>query len=162
MEEAMKRTILRALESNKKILRQFVSAMSPEERARRIRDYWTIDDHIDHLVECQRLLLARIELFLREEAPVMVPYQPDEQAEESSGRKPVDERVAEFCELRDRQIRLVRKAGKSVWKKLGSHEEYSTYTFEILLRHIALHDSFHMYRMEELWLMKEEYIKELK
>jgi uncharacterized damage-inducible protein DinB len=157
----MKRTILLALENNKKILRQFVSAMSQEERARRVRDYWTIEEHIDHLVECQRILLARIELFLKEETPVMVPYQPSAQAEERSGRKPVDERVAEFCELRDRQMRLIKKAGSSVWRKRGQHEEYSRYTFEILLRHIVLHDSFHMYRMEELWLMKEEYIKEL-
>ena len=31
-----------------------------------------------------------------------------------------------------------------------------SYDFEILVRHIALHDGTHLYRMEELWLMTDQ------
>ena len=32
------------------------------------------------------------------------------------------------------------------------------YNFEIVLNHILFHDYWHMYRIEELWLTKDEYL----
>jgi uncharacterized damage-inducible protein DinB len=156
----MKKAFITALENNKKILKQFIEQMTEEEINRRIRDYWTIYEHIDHLVVCQKMLLGRIEQFLKEDNPVMKPYNPEDKPKTS--KESVEELIYEFCELRDKQIKLIKKAKKTVWEKVGSHKEYSKYSFEILIRHTLLHDSWHMLRMEELWIMKEEFIKELK
>ncbi|MGO8694777.1 MAG: DinB family protein [Rectinemataceae bacterium] len=158
----MKKKLLVALDNNKKLLKQFVKSMTDQEISRRIRDYWTIYEHIDHLVITQKMLLGRIEQFMREDNPVMRPYTPEDKPNVDDPQRTAMELVAEFRDLRDKQIKLIRKAKDSVWRKTGTHEEYVKYSFEILVRHIILHDSFHMHRMEELWIEKEEHIKELK
>ncbi len=156
----MKKAFIVALENNKDLLAQFVERMTEKEINRRIRDYWTIYEHIDHLVLIQKMLLGRIDQFLKEDDPVMKPYTPDDKPK--AGKASVKDLINEFCEIRDRQIKLIKSAKKNVWEKTGSHKEYSRYSFEILLRHIVFHDTYHFYRMEELWIEKEEYIKELK
>jgi DinB superfamily len=155
----MKKAFIIALENNKKMLRQFVGRMTEQEINNRIKDYWTIYEHIDHLVVCQKMLFGRIEQFINEETPVMKPYTPDDKPK--TGKASVEKLIQEFYVYRDKQIKSIKKAKKGVWEKIGKHEEYSKYSFEILIRHILLHDSWHMLRMEELWIMKEAFIKEL-
>jgi hypothetical protein len=158
----IKKDFLVALSNNKSILRQLVSSMSSDEIRRRIKDYWTIYEHVDHLIVTQKMLLGRIQQFIVEAKPVMRPYIPEDAPKVEDSKKNAMELVNEFCKLRDMQIALIRKAKRNVWHKEGVHEEYRKYSFEILLRHIILHDSFHMWRMEELWIEREDLIKELK
>ncbi len=157
----IKKDLLTGLSNNRNVLRQFVSVMREDEIHRRIKDYWTIYEHIDHLVLTQKLLLVRVQQFIVEAKPVMKPYTPDAAPASDEAPKTAKVLVEEFCKLRDMQIALVRQARRGVWQKEGSHEEYTKYSFEILLRHTLLHDSFHMARMEELWIKKEKYIMEL-
>jgi hypothetical protein len=42
-----------------------------------------------------------------------------------------------------------------VWNRTAEHAEYSHYSVFIMFRHLALHDFFHAYRIEELVLRKE-------
>jgi protein-S-isoprenylcysteine O-methyltransferase Ste14 len=156
----MKKAFIVALENNKKILTCFVERMAEEEIDRRIKDYWTIYEHIDHLVSTQRMLFGRIEQFIKEESPVMKPYTPDNKP--NAGEASVKELINMFYDIRDKQIKLIKKAKQKVWRKIGGHAEYSKYSFEILIRQMIFHDTYHFYRMEELWIEKEEYIKELK
>jgi hypothetical protein len=155
----MKKAFIFGLDNNKKILTQFIERMTEQEINRRIKDYWTIFEHIDHLVVTQKMLLGRIEQFIKEDNPIMKPYNPDDKPK--TGKASVEDLLKEFCEYRDKQITLIKKAKKSVWDKIGTHEEYSKYSFEILIRHTLIHDSYHLFRMEELWIEKEQYIKEL-
>jgi hypothetical protein len=157
----LKRDLIRGLTNNKRILRQLVSVIEPEAIQRRIGDYWTIYEHLDHLVVTQKMLLGRIGQFLVEERPVMKPYIPDDRPEVENASGSAADLVAEFERLRDEQVVLIKRSKKGVWQKEGAHPEYRKYGFEILLRHMLLHDSFHMWRMEELWIEKEELIKEL-
>jgi hypothetical protein len=41
------------------------------------------------------------------------------------------------------------------WNRTAEHGEYSHYSVFIMFRHLALHDFFHAYRIEELLLKKE-------
>jgi hypothetical protein len=158
----LKNDLIIGLANNKNILKQFISSLKEDEIQRRIRDYWTIYEHVDHLVLTQKILLGRIQQFIVENQPViMKPYTPDEKVKVEDVNKSTKNLVNEFCKLRDIQIGLIRKAKRNVWSKEGKHEEYSKYSFEILLRHILLHDSFHMARIEELWIKKEQFIMEL-
>ena len=157
----LKNDLVIGLSINKNILREFISVINENEIHRRIKDYWTIYEHIDHLVLTQKVLLARIQQFIVEEKPIMKPYTPDENPEVEDSKKSAKDLVNEFCKLRDIQIGLIKKTKRNVWQKEGQHEEYSKYSFEILLRHILLHDSFHMSRIEELWIKMEKYLMEL-
>jgi hypothetical protein len=156
----MQRTaLIAALRGNVQVLRGLVGSMTEEAIVRRIQDYWTVREHLEHLVICQAMLLGRMGQFLAEERPAMKPYNPD-------GAPPATKGIAslldEFEALRAKQIALIEDASEAVWKRKGTHPEYRDYGFEILVRHTLLHDSFHMWRMEELWIMKEELIQELK
>lgn len=158
----LKNYFLIGLSNNKAILRQFVSVIGENDIHRRIKDFWTIYEHIDHLVLTQKILLGRIEQFIVEEYPIIKPYIPEDKPTVGDAKKSAKELVEEFIQLRNLQIGLIKKAKRSVWQKEGEHPEYSKYSFEILIRHILLHDSVHMWRIEELWIEKEELIQELK
>jgi hypothetical protein len=41
------------------------------------------------------------------------------------------------------------------WNRTAEHAEYSHYSVLIMFRHLALHDFFHAYRIEELLLKRE-------
>jgi hypothetical protein len=155
----MKRTeLIAGLQNNVAVLRGLVAAMDAQALERRIKDYWTVKEHLEHLVICQRMLLGRMEQFLVEGCPIMKPYIP---GDAPAAKKSVAEMLDEFESLREKQLALIEGASEAVWAKGATHSEYKEYGFEILVRHTLLHDSFHMCRMEELWIMKEELIKEL-
>jgi uncharacterized damage-inducible protein DinB len=158
---SFKKVLLRSLKDNKAILRQFLESMTEEEIHRKIKDYWTIYEHLEHLVETQQVILKRIELFIREAAPTLVPYTPDKAPEAKSSPPSTAQLLDQFDKWRDKQLDLVKNSKKETWKKSGTHPEYTRYSFEILLRHALVHDSFHMARIEQLWIMKEEFIMPL-
>lgn len=147
---------------------------------RRRPHFWTIRDHIVHLADVQPMLLGRIERFRDEEHPSFIPFIPDDaEADDGEGGEPesageppdggarstepqsVEAAVEAFRECRDRQIRLIESLSAEVWERRASHPEYSLYSTSILIRHIAMHDHWHMYRVEELWLTRDEFLTEV-
>jgi len=57
---------------------------------------------------------------------------------------------------RNEQLRLIRSTNGALWDKEADNPECEKYTFEMLVRHILLHDSFHMYSMEEIWTLRNK------
>ncbi|HEY7679538.1 MAG TPA: hypothetical protein VIC04_03400 [Terriglobia bacterium] len=41
------------------------------------------------------------------------------------------------------------------WERTAEHPEYTHYSVLIMFRHLALHDLFHAYRIEELLLKND-------
>ena len=162
MFNSIKKDLINGLSNNKNILKQFISNMKQDEIQKRIKDYWTIYEHVDHLVVTQKMLLGRIQQFIVEDKPAMKPYIPEDTHEAENTPKSINDLVKEFVKLRDMQIALIKKATRRVWQKQGIHPEYKKYSFEILVRHMYLHDAFHMWRIEELWIENEELIQEMK
>jgi len=154
-----KKTYIVSLANNAEILRDFVEKMSPDEIHARIKDYWTIYQHVEHLAESQKVLLRRMNLFLSEARPVIKPYAPNGDA--APAKRPIEFHLDEFEKLRNQQVVLIKDAGDEVWKKSGEHPEFKKYSFDILIRHALMHDGFHMWRMEELWIKKDDLILEL-
>jgi hypothetical protein len=157
----IKKTYIASLENNVELLKDFVGKMSQAEIDNRIKDFWTIRQHVEHLAESQNVLLQRIELFLKEERPVIKPYTPKDDSGRKAVKVPINVLVEEFERIRNQQIELIKKAGKHVWEKTGEHPEFKKYNFDILVRHALLHDGFHMWRMEELWIKMDSMILEL-
>ena len=73
----------------------------------------------------------------------------------------LNEALAIFFEKRKELISLVSSEDESIWIKKAEHPEYQIYTPYIMLRHRLMHDHFHMYRIEELWLTNEEYLRKI-
>jgi uncharacterized damage-inducible protein DinB len=145
------------------ILEDFVSGI-PEEQLQRKRGegFWSLYEHVEHLALTQLMLCKRLERFVKEERPEFVPYFPDEKEEKREKRiKPVADILSTYRRWRDKQVQLIERGDAALWEKTAVHPEYEQYGFKILVRHILLHDSFHLYRMEELWLTRDEYLTEL-
>lgn len=153
--------LIDGLRLNVSILSDFIAAI-PEEQLhkRRNEGFWTIHEHLNHLVITQVMLCRRLELFIKEERPVIVPFVPDDKPKgENTAAKAGRELVEGFAKWREKQLQLIETCPAGVWTRTAMHPEYNSYTFEILVRHILLHDSYHMNRIEELWLLKDEFIK---
>jgi uncharacterized damage-inducible protein DinB len=155
--------ILNALGTGPSILTALVETIPPDDMARVRGDgFWNITQHVIHLGAVQPVLLERIDRFLNEPNPEFVPHIPSEDEQEND-TEPADVRAAldRFAEFRRKQIARLSGASPVDWNNTGIHPEYSAYSLYILARHILMHDHWHMYRMEELWLTRDAYLTEL-
>jgi hypothetical protein len=121
---------------------------------------WSIHAHVCHLPTAQGVLMARFRQFQREAAPEFIPYQPDQvEGEETLITLNLVEEVARFRSLREELLSLaVQETEAAFWNKEARHPEYFLYTPLIMLRHILMHDHLHLYRIEDLWLTRPEYL----
>jgi uncharacterized damage-inducible protein DinB len=158
------RELIQGLQQTPRILSEFVHAI-PAERLdlRRGEGFWTIAEHVAHLAQVQPMLLERMERFMTEDHPEFVPYFPGRTGEEPAtpARMSMASALEQFGGCRDNQLRLLENADATTWKKTAVHPEYDAYSLYILARHVLMHDYWHMYRMEELWLTKDAYLTRL-
>lgn len=156
--------LLESLRRSPRILSQFVQSI-PESKLdlRRGEGFWTIAEHCSHLAQVQPMLLQRIVRFMNEEKPEFVPYVPGAVKEEpeTAARMSVESALDQFARNRAAQLQLLESAEANTWKKTATHPEYDLYSLYILARHVLMHDHWHMYRMEELWLTKDAYLTRL-
>jgi uncharacterized damage-inducible protein DinB len=153
--------LLDALGRAPALLSAFVQTI-PEEKLdlRRGEGFWTVAEHGSHLAQVQPMLLGRMERFLAEEHPEFVPYIPGsgEQEPATPPRMEMAQAMTEFAACREKQVALLKTADGAVWHRTAVHPEYELYSLHILVRHVLMHDFWHMYRMEELWLTRDDYL----
>ena len=162
------RELIQALKLYPVILKDFVAAIPPEKLHHRIGPgFWTVYEHLEHLVQTQEVIQQRLETIRDQEKPQIVPFNPDEHHRDVSvspgGSQPrsAEELVADYGLWRERQLKVIEKASERLWRVSARHPEYERYGFEILVRHILLHDGFHLSRIEDLAFMKQELLKPL-
>jgi hypothetical protein len=156
--------LLESLRRSPNILSQFVRSI-PESKLdlRRGEGFWTVAEHCSHLAQVQPMLLKRIERFMNEDKPEFVPYNPDGSTEEpdTPPRMSIVSALDQFTRDRASQLPLLESADENTWKRKAIHPEYEEYSLYILARHVLMHDHWHMYRMEELWLARDAYLTTL-
>jgi len=158
-----KQDLLDGLGRSGRILSEFVKTIPADKmNIRRGEGFWTIAEHVSHLAQVQPMLLERLQRFMDEDRPEFVPYIPgDGQAEELPPQMELNAALEAFAHQRGRQITVLEKAKAAVWLKTAVHPEYEFYSLYILVRHILMHDHWHMYRMEELWLTRDAHLTKL-
>jgi len=156
--------LLESLRRSPNILSRFVRTI-PESKldVRRGEGFWTVAEHCSHLAQVQPMLLKRFERFMNEDKPEFVPYIPDAGKEEpeTPPRMSIESALDQFARNRASQLQLLERADDITWQKTATHPEYDQYSLYILTRHALMHDHWHMYRMEELWLTKDAYLTRL-
>ncbi|MEJ2638652.1 MAG: DinB family protein [Desulfosarcinaceae bacterium] len=157
------RDLLEAMLKTPAILAAMVETIpEPKLDLRRGEGFWTIAEHVSHLAQVQPMLLERMERFIGEQHPVFVPYIPgEEEAEpETPPRMEMAVALGQFGDTRKRQTALLETVveDQGIWRRTATHPEYEVYTLTILTRHVLMHDHWHMYRMEELWLTRDAYL----
>lgn len=121
---------------------------------------WTIHEHAAHLTMVDNIMIPRLEAFRTQAEPKIVPYNPSE-AEKAGSLLDMNlaERLDLFDVFRARLIDAFHALAPADWDKRADHPEYIEYSPEIMLRHLLMHDYLHCYRIEELWLTRDERLK---
>lgn len=141
-----------------------LAASLPEERLheKRREGFWSLSEHAAHLAAVQPMLLERVRRILKEENPEFLPFIPDSEEEEQPTKIPsMDIILQDYKTCRDAILTLLHAATPEDWQRRAVHPEYAQYDLRILARHILMHDHWHMYRMEELWLTRDDYLTNL-
>jgi uncharacterized damage-inducible protein DinB len=153
--------VLRGLEDSPAILAAMVRAI-PADRlhAQRRPGFWSLAGHVAHLAQVQPMLAERVRRILSEDNPEFVPFFPAKDGKEEEAPLPsVEQSLAAFAAGRRVILDLLQGAAPGDWRRTAVHPEYEAYGLAILARHILMHDHWHMYRMEEVWLTREAYLQ---
>ncbi len=155
--------IISCLEKTPEILKGLLSGIPDEVlKTRRIENSWSIHEHACHIATGDRIgFVDRLHKFLNEEFPVFVPVSGESYPPGYLMEMNLSEVIGQFSKERAEAIRLARSLGDSRWHKEGRHPEYVCFTPLIMLRHRLFHDHLHMYRIEELWLTRGQYLGNL-
>ena len=114
---------------------------------------WSAHEHACHLAHVHGLFFDRLDLMLREPAPVIEPYLPgDQDADDLLLKTDLADSLARFERDRRHLVERLRQLKPTEWSRSATHGEYRVYSVFIMFRHLALHDFLHAYRIEELLL----------
>jgi len=67
----------------------------------------------------------------------------------------LDQAMEHFSSDRRRLVERLHSLSAEDWQRTAEHEEYTHYSVFIMFRHLAMHDMFHAYRIEELLLKND-------
>lgn len=151
---------LAILEKTPRLLQELIQEIPTDLlKERRIANKWSIHEHACHVAIVDHLFIARFILFKVEEQPDIAPYLPGKNTpEDELLSMDLREKLASFPSLRDNLLGEIKGLTERDWQKEGKHEEYRQFTPQIMLRHLMMHDHFHMFRIQQLWLSKDEYL----
>jgi len=117
---------------------------------------WSAHEHACHLSRVDGLYSERLDQILSNPSPVITPYDPARnEADDVFLRMDLDDSLARYAEDRRALVARLRALPPETWARTAEHGEYSHYSVFIMFRHVALHDLFHAYRIEELLLRLE-------
>jgi hypothetical protein len=117
---------------------------------------WSAHEHACHLAKIHPVLSARLDMMLTDPKPHITSYFPSADEEEGTLLK-VDlaESMERFANDRRQLVERLNTLSADDWQRTARHDEYTHYSVFIMFRHLALHDMFHAYRIEELLLKKD-------
>ena len=152
--------IIDCLEKSPTILKNLLDPIPSELfRQKRTKDKWCIHEHACHIATGDQIgMIDRLNKFLSEAKPKLIPFSGDDFPSDYLFNLDLNRSLENFFEKRREVICFVRSVNKVFWMKEAEHPEYKIYTPYIMLRHRLMHDHYHMYRIEELWLTNEDYL----
>ena len=116
---------------------------------------WSAHEHACHLAVVHRLFFDRLDQILASPAPVITPYDPGQSdPDDLLLTMDLDDSLRKYVDDRRRLVDRLLQLSEAEWSRTAQHGEYSHYSVFIMFRHVALHDFFHAYRIEELLLKK--------
>ena len=153
----MTKDIVDALERGPSLVVPLVRQARPDVLKRRPPSgKWSIHEHACHLAEVHTLFFTRLDLMLSQENPAIRSYDPGrDDPDDRLLQLDLDEALDRFTRERRRLVDRLRQLSPADWARPARHDEYNSYSVFTMIRHAALHDFFHAYRIEELLLRRD-------
>jgi uncharacterized damage-inducible protein DinB len=150
-------TVIEQLARGPRFVRELIYEVPPELRKRRpAPGVWSAHEHAVHLLAVHPIMLARLEQMLRDPTQPIKSYEPSrDEPDDALLKLDLDTEMNRFERERSAMIERLKELTPSEWAITTPHEEYSHYSIYIMFRHLALHDLYHAYRIEERLLRKE-------
>jgi hypothetical protein len=149
-------TVLDQLDDGPALVRQLIYEVPPPFRKRRpAPGVWSAHEHAVHLAAVQPIMMQRLDYMLRDPHPRIQSYEPSrDDPSDALLRLDLDTEMDRFDDERGEMLERLRTLTPEQWAVTAEHEEYSHYGVLIMFRHLALHDLYHAYRIEERLLRK--------
>jgi len=149
--------VLDQLSRGPRFVRELIYEMPPELRKRRpAPGVWSAHEHAVHLLAVHPIMLARLDQMLRDPTQAIKSYEPSrDEPDDALLTLDLDAEMDRFDRERSAVVERLKELTPSEWAITVPHEEYSHYSVYIMFRHLALHDLYHAYRIEERLLRKE-------
>jgi DinB family protein len=117
---------------------------------------WSAHEHACHLATIHPVMFARLDLMLTHPKPRIVPYFPSSEEEAGSSLNlDLEKEMERFSRDREMLVERLKTLSIQDWQRTAEHGEYTHYSVFIMFRHLAMHDMFHSYRIEELLLKND-------
>ena len=117
---------------------------------------WSIHEHACHLAVAEQLFHRRLDIMLSQEKPVIKSYEPGrDDPDDALLRVDLEDALRRYQNLRAELVIKLRSLSAKDCGKTAEHDEYNSYSMFTMIRHLALHDFFHAYRIEELLLRRD-------
>ncbi len=153
-----KEVLAKTLKELPDIIEAYVSNIPAEVLdIKRNDETWTIREHIYHIVQVQDMIYARILTIKDEKHPVIAPYFPENETERTALYASLDEAFSKYTDIRNKQLSLIDQLTEAALNKDAVHGEYIQYNIPIIINHMIFHEYWHMYRIEQIWLTRDEY-----
>ena len=148
--------ILSCLEKTPEILAGLLTQIPGDLlKTKRLEHSWSIHEHACHIATGDGIgVLDRLRLFFDEECPVFLPLSGESFPPDHLMKMNLDQAIDGFFKERAEVVRRAKFLDASLLEKEGKHPEYGIFTPYVMLRHRLMHDYYHMYRIEDLWLAK--------
>jgi hypothetical protein len=149
--------VIAALERAPGVVVPLVREVPPTLLKRRpVPNKWSAHEHACHLAFVHRLFFDRLEHILASPAPIITPYDPGQSdPDDLLLNMDLADSLRQYVDDRSRLVARLRTLSERDWVRTAEHGQYSHYSVFIMFRHLALHDFFHAYRIEELLLKRE-------
>jgi uncharacterized damage-inducible protein DinB len=148
------KTVIDALERAPQIVLPLVREAPAETIKRRpAARKWSIHEHACHLADVHDLMSSRLDLMLSADDPVIHSYDPGRDDPDGTLLQlDLDAALDRYERDRADLVKRLRELSDEQWRRTARHDEYNSYSVATMFRHLALHDFFHAYRIEELLL----------
>ncbi len=149
--------VIEALERAPHLVFPLVREVPPSLLKRRpVPTKWSAHEHACHLSRVDRLYSDRLDQILADPRPVITAYDPArDEVDDAFLQMDLNDSLQRYVEDRRAIVVKLRALPPEAWARTAEHGEYSHYSAYIMFRHVALHDLFHAYRIEELLLRLE-------
>jgi hypothetical protein len=138
-------------------VRQLIYEVPPELRKRRPAvGVWSAHEHAVHLAAIYPRVVARLEQMLRDPSLPIEDYEPSrDDPDDALLKLDLNAEMDRFDRDRAALIERLQTLTPDQWAIEVAHTGYSHYSVYIMFRHLALHDLYHAYRIEERLLRKD-------
>ena len=112
---------------------------------------WAIRDVLQHLADSELVWGYRLRMVLAHDRPAITGYDQDLWAKQLRyDDADVEEAIQDFAQLRQSNLRLLRRMPPAAFKRVGVHSERGEESVEHMMRLYAGHDLLHLRQIERI------------